>query len=354
MGDYASLVLTMVSLIGALSATVYAGKYIADIFDPSKRKTMEASKYVKRLLRILGKENIRLTEHEIQLACSLVNPADVTITWDDIGGLNEVAESLREAVVWPLRHRKIFGTSSMLQAPKGILLHGPPGCGKTMLAKAVAAESGLCFLNVQASSLLSMWQGETENLTAAVFSLANKLAPTIIFIDEIDLLLGTRGSSANETTGSMKGQFMALCDGLLTDRSSQVVLLGATNRRDAIDPAILRRLPLQFPINLPTTAQRAAVLRVLLRNERVAPDLDIDLLAKVTVGKSGSDLREMCRSASMVLVRELVSRQRAQQLADNDSFSQVEPTSEDLRPLSMADFRKVCPEYFADTADIVD
>ena len=352
-GEFGSLLVSTLSLVSGIVATIYVVKYLADIMDPVKRASKQASAYVKSILKALGKEHVKLTSQEIQVACDLVNPADLHVSWQDIGGLDEVAESIKEAVMWPLRHQQLFEGSAILQSPKGILLYGPPGCGKTMLAKAVAAEAGLCFLNLQASTLLNLWQGETEKLTAAVFSLASKLQPAIIFIDEIDLLLRARSATDHESSGNLKGQFMSLCDGLLTDNNSQIIVLGATNRPEDIDKAILRRLPLQFHITLPSVSQRAAILTVLLRSERVAEDIDIEFLSKVTVAKSGADLKEMCRRAAMIPVRELVAQQRMQAAGDGDSHNEDTIDRSSLRPMCMADFRCVCPDYFT-SADLVD
>jgi SpoVK/Ycf46/Vps4 family AAA+-type ATPase len=195
----------------------------------------------------------------------------------DIGGLEEVIPSLQESVIFPLLRPDLFRSSStLLSPPKGVSLHGPPGCGKTMLAKALAKESGATFINIAASVLMDKEYGESNKLVAAVFGLARKMQPSIVFIDEIDSFLRERRKDDNETTAMMKAEFIAcvvsflfsvtgasyLCrlwDGLLSD-SDRILILGATNRIRDIDPAALRRMPKQFNISLPNTTQREKIL----------------------------------------------------------------------------------------------
>merc|ERR1712038_1201593 len=134
--------------------------------------------------------------------------------WNHIGGLSSLIDNIKESVVLPFKHKKLFSSSSLLSAPKGILLYGPPGCGKTMIAKATAKETGCHFINLDTASLTDKWYGETNKLVTAVFSLAVKIQPCIIFIDEIDSFLRTRSSEDHEATAMMKAQFMSLWDGL--------------------------------------------------------------------------------------------------------------------------------------------
>ncbi|XP_034025509.1 ATPase family AAA domain-containing protein 1-A-like [Thalassophryne amazonica] len=177
--------------------------------------------------------------------------------------------------------------------PKGVLLCGPPGCGKKMIAKAVAKASECHFINLQASALTDKWYGESQKLTAAIFSLAAKIQPCIIFIDEIDSFLRNRSSQDGEAIAMMKAQFLSLWDGL--QGSGQVMVMGATNRPYDIDPAILRRMPTAFHVKLP-----------------VSSSIDLKEIAEQTEGFSGSDLKEICRNAVIHQVYEHVKRRKRQ------------------------------------------
>ncbi|PRD32367.1 UNVERIFIED_CONTAM: atad1 [Trichonephila clavipes] len=144
-------------------------------------------------------------------------------------------------------------TKAPYQLGRSVLLHGPPGCGKTMIAKATAREAGARFINLEVSSLTDKWYGESQKLAAAVFTLAIKIQPCIIFIDEIDSFLRSRDTFDHEATAMMKAQFMSLWDGLITDPDCQVIVMGATNRPQDVDRAILRRMPSMFHIGLPVS-----------------------------------------------------------------------------------------------------
>ena len=213
----------------------------------------------------------------------------------DIGGLEPIVSSLRESVIFPLRYPNLFtSSSSILAPPKGVLLFGPPGCGKTMLAKALAKESGATFINIAASVITNKWFGESNKLVAGLFGLARKTQPSIIFIDEIDSFLRERSKSDDEVTGMIKAEFMTcviflflpkclatdhlsvgisrLWDGLLS-ATDRILVLGATNRPNDIDPAILRRMPKRFGIGLPDLEQRAKILKLVSTFEVSVPDI---------------------------------------------------------------------------------
>uniref|UniRef100_A0A3Q0T2I9 Outer mitochondrial transmembrane helix translocase n=1 Tax=Amphilophus citrinellus TaxID=61819 RepID=A0A3Q0T2I9_AMPCI len=251
-------------------------------------------------------KNLKLTKYEKRIAADLVDPLNMKTTWMDIAGLDTVIAELKETVILPVTKRHLFQGSKLLQPPKGVLLYGPPGCGKTLIAKATAKEAGFCFINLQVSTLTDKWYGESQKLAAAVFSLAVKLQPTIIFIDEIDSFLRNRSSSDHEVTAMMKTQFMSLWDGLGTDHHCQVLIMGATNRPDDLDPAILRRMPTKIHIKPPNVRQREDILRVILKNEKVS---SLQEFAKETEGFSGSDLKEMCRVAALLGARDFIHNQ---------------------------------------------
>lgn len=285
-----------------------------------------------------------LSSAEEALLYDIVFPEDISASFHSIGGLGDVKESVKEIIVYPLLYPDVFrpprsagsssGAAALLAPPKGVLLYGPPGTGKTLLAKALAKESGAVFLALSPSSLLSKWLGETEQIARAVFTLARRVQPTIVFIDEIDGLFRERQSSEHEAHKNLKAEFMQLWDGLSTDDAdgSQVVVLGATNRPYDVDPAILRRMPRAFEVGLPTTSERAAILRTMLAGVRVEVGFRFEDVAAVTQGYSGSDLKELCRAAMMQPVREAMRRARAaafERVAGGDR--------KDLRPLTVED-----------------
>uniref|UniRef100_A0A4W6G3F0 Outer mitochondrial transmembrane helix translocase n=1 Tax=Lates calcarifer TaxID=8187 RepID=A0A4W6G3F0_LATCA len=309
------------TIFGAV--TYFTIKWMVDAIDPTRKQKVEAQKQAEKLMRQIGVKNVKLSEYEMSIAAHLVDPLSMQITWRDIAGLDEVITELKETVILPVQKRHLFQGSRLLQPPKGVLLYGPPGCGKTLIAKATAKEAGFRFINLQPSTLTDKWYGESQKLAAAVFSLAVKLQPSIIFIDEIDSFLRSRSSSDHEATAMMKAQFMSLWDGLDTDHHCQVIIMGATNRPQDLDSAILRRMPTRFHINQPV---------------RVISDIHItdsnqNLETKKqklfeTDGFSGSDLREMCRDAALLCVRDFVHTQ-------NDS------SSEDfIRPIHQSDLQK--------------
>ncbi|RKF54518.1 Protein MSP1 [Erysiphe neolycopersici] len=262
------------------------------------------------------KEDLVLDQYENQIALGVVAPDDIPVGFDDIGGLEDIIEELKESVIYPLTMPHLYSqSSSLLSAPSGVLLYGPPGCGKTMLAKALAHESGACFINLHISTLTEKWYGDSNKLVRAVFSLARKLQPTIVFIDEIDAVLGQRRSGEHEASGMVKAEFMTLWDGLTSVNESglppRIIILGATNRIQDIDEAILRRMPKKFPVSLPNKAQRLRILKLILKDTKIdETEFDLLYLTKVMAGMSGSDIKEACRDAAMVPVRETIKKQR--------------------------------------------
>ena len=260
------------------------------------------------------KEELQLSQYEEVILQELVFPEDIPVSFEDIGGLSDIIEDLRESVIYPLTLPELYSTSSsLLAAPSGVLLYGPPGCGKTMLAKALAHESGACFINLHISTVTNKWFGDSNKLVNAVFSLARKLEPVIVFIDEIDAVLGTRHSGEHEASGMVKAEFMTHWDGLASSSTSgrphRILILGATNRMNDIDDAILRRMPKKFPVSLPNASQRLKILKIILRDTKLdKEDLDLDYISRVTAGLSGSDVKEACREAALVPVREMIHR----------------------------------------------
>ena len=246
---------------------------------------------------------ISLNAYEEEIALGAVHPDQIEVAFADIGGHDDVIQRLRENVQVMLMDDRCCA-SKLLRAPMGVLLYGPPGCGKTLLAKAMATSLGVRFLSVSLSTLLDKWVGESEKYIAAVFSLAHKIQPVILFIDEIDSITGRRGRGVDGEWEQMsKGQLLTGWDGIGRTAAEKIIVLGATNRRDDIDEAFLRRMPLQLYVGLPNTSQRKHILKILLGDvDQVIdnPTFEWDQIAEMTLGLSGSDLAEVCRKSSFV------------------------------------------------------
>ena len=309
--------------------------------DPNRQTSKAAIERKKELASRLGRPNLDTNVYEDVIASDVANPDHIDVTFNSIGGLEDVKRSLYELVILPLVRPELFARGKLLQPAKGVLLFGPPGTGKTLLAKALAKESGACFINVRSSTLQSKWFGDAQKLVSAVFTLAWKLQPSIIFIDEIDSFLGTRKSGEHEATSTMKTEFMTLWDGFDTDDNAQVMVLGATNRPWDVDEAILRRLPRAFEVGLPNKEQRAQVLGVTLKGENlepgfITPDQNCPLwkIADETEGFSGSDLRDLCKQAAYGPVRDFLQTERKQV-----AIGQVPPDRP--RAITYMDFRSV-------------
>ncbi|XP_026869260.1 ATPase family AAA domain-containing protein 1-B [Electrophorus electricus] len=315
------------TIFGAV--TYFTIKWMVDAIDPTRKQKVEAQKQAEKLMRQIGLKNVKLSEYEMSIAAHLVDPLTMQIKWGDIAGLDDVITELKDTVILPVKKRHLFEGSRLLQPPKGVLLYGPPGCGKTLIAKATAREAGFRFINLQPSTLTDKWYGESQKLAAAVFSLAIKLQPSIIFIDEIDSFLRSRSSSDHEATAMMKAQFMSLWDGLDTDIGCQVIIMGATNRPQDLDSAILRRMPTRFHINQPNIKQREEILKLILENENVE-SVDLCETAKKTEGFSGSDLKEMCRDAALLCVRDFV----------HNTGADGSPQADYIRPIQQQDLQR--------------
>eukprot|EP01108_Squamamoeba_japonica_P004535 TRINITY_DN3565_c0_g1_i1.p1 TRINITY_DN3565_c0_g1~~TRINITY_DN3565_c0_g1_i1.p1 ORF type:complete len:377 (-),score=63.26 TRINITY_DN3565_c0_g1_i1:11-1048(-) len=257
------------------------------------------------------------TAEEAELLDLVVEPDSITTGMDDIGGLKEVKESIFETVIMPVKRPSLF--SSTLLAPfSGVLLFGPPGTGKTLLARAIAKECGAVFINVELSTLKQKWYGESESRVAALFSLAHKLQPTIIFIDEIDALLSHRSDlTDNEVNLSVKAGILTAWEGVTKDKDSRVIVVAATNRPTALDPAVMRRMPRKFCVGLPDLAARKQILDIYVARETAANNrgggqaldasqVNTEVVARLTDGFSGSDLFNLLKIAALRPVREFL------------------------------------------------
>jgi len=230
-----------------------------------------------------------------------------SVKWDDIGGLESVKQELREAIVWPIRHSHLFAKASVRPA-KGLLLTGPPGVGKTLLAKAAATESEVNLISVKGPELLSKLVGESERAVRDIFSKARQAAPCILFFDEIDGLCTTRSAQHQDSGVSDRvlTQFLSEMDGI--EELCGVFVLAATNRPDRVDPALRRfgRFETTLEIGLPDIVSRRQILNVHLKAKPIDGDMDIDTLANLTEGYSGADLAALCSVAARSAIRRTV------------------------------------------------
>ncbi|KAI3787329.1 hypothetical protein L1987_41721 [Smallanthus sonchifolius] len=293
-------------------------------------------------------KNLAKDEYESNFISAVVPPGEIGIKFDDIGALEDVKTELHELAILPMKRPELFSRGNLLRPCKGILLFGPPGTGKTLLAKALATEAGANFISITGSTLTSKWFGDAEKLTKALFSFASKLAPVIVFVDEVDSLLGARGGGfEHEATRRMRNEFMAAWDGLRSKDSQRILILGATNRPFDLDDAVIRRLPRRIYVDLPDADNRLKILKIFLAKENIEPDFDIRSLANATEGYSGSDLKNLCIAAAYRPVQELLDEEKKGKKCD---------TTPALRPLNLDDFiqskAKVGPSVAYDAASM--
>lgn len=257
------------------------------------------------------KKKIEVTKDDFDYAMRVVQPSGMRevmvempkTTWADVGGLTEARESLIEAVDWPLNHEKSFERLG-IKPPKGILLYGPPGCGKTHIVKALAHESGVNFVSIKAGELMSKWVGESEKHVRDVFKRAKQVAPTIIFFDEIDALAPRRGMHiGSDVSEKVVSQLLTEMSGL--EELKQVVVVAATNRPDIIDPALLRpgRFDRLIFIGPPDEKAREQIFEVHTKNMPMKK-INPKELAKKTDGYSGADIEAVVREAALTAMRE--------------------------------------------------
>lgn len=233
------------------------------------------------------------------------------VHWQDIGGLSDIKERLIEAVEWPLKYPHLFERAGV-KPPKGILLNGPPGCGKTLIAKAVANESKVNFISIKGPAVLSKYVGESERAVREVFHKGRQAAPCIIFFDEIDALVPVRSGDSSDSHVSERvlSQFLAEFDGI--DELKGVLVLGATNRMDMLDPAVIRpgRFDEIVEIGIPSQKDREEIFAIHLGNKPVDKDIDVSRLAVRTEGFSGAEIASICNNAALRAVRTAIASYR--------------------------------------------
>merc|ERR1719379_3075301 len=250
-------------------------------------------------------------------AMKLISPSslrETTVTvpdvkWEDIGGLEETKKKLIEMVVYPIQYPDIYAKFGQ-RPSRGALLWGPPGCGKTLLAKAIASECAANFISVKGPELLTMWFGESEANVREVFDKARSASPCILFFDELDSIARSRGGSSGDAGGAgdrVMNQLLTEMDGI--NATKQIFVVGATNRPDIIDPALKRpgRLDQTIFIDLPDFPARVSILKATLRKSPVDPAVDFEYIAEKTHGFSGADLSNISKCAAQIAIREMVA-----------------------------------------------
>ncbi len=253
-----------------------------------------------------------------------------TVHWEDIGGLEDVKRELREAVEWPLKNPEVFKRFG-IRPPKGILLYGPPGCGKTLLARAVATESEANFITIKGPEVFSKWVGESEKAIREVFRKARMAAPAIIFFDEFDSLVPKRGMGFGDSgvTERVISQLLTEMDGIM--RLEDVVVIAATNRPDIIDPAVLRpgRFDRLIFVPAPDEKGRLEIFKIYTKNMPLAKDVSLEELAKATNGYSGADIEALCREAALNALRRDIN---AKEVTKADFDAAMEKIGPSIRP----------------------
>ena len=283
--------------------------------DPLRRDSSSPAEIEERMKKLRKTCNA----HEKKLLHGVIDPANIRTTFTDVRAAPETIEALKTLTSLSLVRPDAFtyGVLATDHIP-GLLLYGPPGTGKTLLAKAVAKESGATVLEVSGSDVYDMYVGEGEKNIRAIFTLAKKLSPCIVFIDEADAILGSRGGSSNRTTHrELINQFLREWDGMTSDMSAFIMV--ATNRPFDLDEASLRRLPRRLLVDLPTEIDREAILAIHLKDELLHPNISLSTLASQTPFYSGSDLKNLCVAAALACVREELDTAAAAQAKGDDA-----------------------------------
>jgi len=304
-----------------LAQTVFESAMLT-VRDKMAEIDLEAERLPAELL-----DSLVVQPEHVNRALTMTNPSTLretaievpNIKWEDIGGLEDVKRELRETVQYPVQYADKFEFFGM-DAAKGVLFYGPPGCGKTLLAKAIANECNANFISVKGPELLTMWFGESEANVRDLFDKARQASPCVIFFDEMDSIAKSRGSGgggASEARDRVINQILTEIDGVGARKS--VFVIGATNRPDILDPAIMRpgRLDQLIYIPLPDYDSRLSIFRANLRKSPKGDDLNFDELANITDGFSGADITEVCQRACKLAIREEIA---AQEVAEAEAI----------------------------------
>ncbi|NPE28878.1 CDC48 family AAA ATPase [Methanococcoides sp. SA1] len=333
--------------LNALAETTY-GFVGADIAALCREAAMSALRKVLPQINLEDEhipaeilEKLSVTSEDFKLAQKDVEPSAMreimietpNVGWDDVGGLEDVKELLKEAVEWPLKNPESFQRIGV-ESPKGVLLYGPPGTGKTMLAKAIAHESKANFITAKGSDLLSKWYGESEKHISEMFARARQVAPSIVFLDELDALAPIRGGAMGEpqVTERIVNQLLSELDGL--EELHGVVIVGATNRPDIIDPALIRpgRFDEIILVPVPDLPARRKIFEVHTRKMALASDVNIDELVNSTDKYTGADVAAVCKKAGRFALREDLM---AKEVSQKHFLKAIEETGASVTPDTM-------------------
>ncbi len=306
-------------------AAMYALRRILPSLNEIKEDKPIPTDILKRLI---------VTKEDFDHALKMVEPSAMrevlievpNVKWEDVGGLADVKKQLKETIEWPLKYPDSFKRLG-IRPPTGVMLYGPPGCGKTMLAKAVAHESSSNFISIKGPELLSMWVGESERHIRDIFRRAKQVAPAIIFFDEVDALVPRRGmAQSDHVSERVVSQMLAEISGL--EELNDIVVIAATNRPDIMDPALLRpgRFDRQILVPTPDEEARLAVLKVHTKDMPVDTDVDLRRLAKETQGYSGADLEALAREAGLNAMRKNVDADKVTARDFVQALKEVKPS----------------------------
>ncbi|XP_015954579.1 cell division cycle protein 48 homolog [Arachis duranensis] len=297
--------------------------------------------------------SMAVTNEHFQTALTSSNPSALretvvevpNVSWDDIGGLENVKRELQETVQYPVEHPEKFEKFGMSPS-KGVLFYGPPGCGKTLLAKSIANECQANFISVKGPELLTMWFGESEANVREIFDKARQSAPCVLFFDELDSIATQRGSSSGDSGGADRvlNQLLTEMDGMSVKKT--VFIIGATNRPDIIDPALLRpgRLDQLIYIPLPDDSSRLQIFKACLRKSPISKDVDLSALARYTHGFSGADITEICQRACKYAIREDIEKDIEMERRKIENPEAMEEDNEDTDAVA-----EIKPSHFEES-----
>ena len=280
-------------------------------------------------------ENVVVTQQDLMDALKVVRPSAMrevlienpNVHWEQVGGLESVKQELIEAVEWPLKHKPLFAKMGV-KPPRGVLIYGPPGTGKTLLAKAIATESEANFIAVKGPELLSKWVNETPQLVKKIFAKARQVSPSIIFIDEIDAIAGSRGNSESQSSNmNAVNQLLTEMDGL--QQLNDVIVIAATNRPDMMDTALLRpgRFDRIVLAGVPNKKGREEIFKVHTQNMPLSKDVKIKDLVEQTDGYVGADIESICREAAMIQLRSDLKSKEITKKSFEAALKKVRPSA---------------------------